>query len=169
MTAQEGSGRFHHVFVTLKGADKKQALFVDLSPSELKKRFVRPYKRGKPVLLIDHTVVQTRDITWTSIRTTVEAAEPTLERLQEDSRRHTDELNNRGGPVMFMGHLFWSNEDLIGEGADVTGSYIYGPPGEASVYSRLGSWLADNLGKAVIGLLFAIALTVVLTWLGLKK
>ncbi|MCE4512813.1 hypothetical protein [Xanthomonas hortorum] len=169
MTAQEGSGRFHHVFVTLKGADKKQALFVDLSPSELKKRFVRPYKRGKPVLLIDRTVVQTRDITWTSIRVTPQAAGPTLERLQEDSRRHTDELNNRGGPVMFMGHLFWSNEDLIGEGADVTGSYIYGPPGEASVYSRLGSWLADNVGKALIGLLFAIALAFLLAWFGLKK
>ncbi|PPT78288.1 hypothetical protein XaplCFBP3122_03115 [Xanthomonas arboricola pv. populi] len=169
MTAQEGSGRFHHVFVTLKGADKKQALFVDLSSSELKKRFVRPYKRGKPVLLIDRTVVQTRDITWTSICVTPQAAEPTLERLQEDSRRHTDELNNRGGPVMFMGHLFWSNEDLIGEGADVTGSYIYGPPGEASVYSRLGSWLADNVGKALIGLLFAIALAFLLAWFGLKK
>ncbi|HHZ23164.1 TPA: hypothetical protein HH296_11930 [Xanthomonas vasicola pv. zeae] len=169
MTAEESSGRFHHVFVTLKGADKKQTLFVDLSPSELKKRFVRPYKQGKQVLLIDHKVIQTRDITWTSIRATVEAADPTLERLKEDSRRHTDELNNMGGSLMFLGHFFWSNDDLLEEGSDVTGSYIHGPPGETSGFSRLGSWLADNVGKALIGLLFAIALAFLLAWLGLKK
>ncbi|MBB4758675.1 hypothetical protein XarjCFBP7653_04525 [Xanthomonas arboricola] len=170
MTAQKGSGRFHHVFVILKGADKKQALFVDLSPSELKKCFVRPYKQGKQVLLIDHTVIQTRDITWTSIRATVEAAMLTLKRLQEDSRRYNDEFNKMGrGWVMLKNQIFLSNKDLVKEGADVTRHYIHGPPGEASVYSRLGSWLADNLGKAVIRFLFAIPIAVVLTWLGLKK
>ncbi|MEA9761797.1 MULTISPECIES: hypothetical protein [Xanthomonas] len=165
MTAQEGSGHFHHVFVTLKGADKKQALFVDLSPSELKKRFVRPYKKGEPVLLDDYTVIQTRDITWTSIRTTVKAAEPTLKRLEEESQRHTDELNNMDGPVMFPGHFFWSNEDLVEEGADVTGSYLNGAPGEISSYQRFRAWLLDNLGKTTIALLLAG----LATWLGLKK
>ncbi len=168
MTASESKEAFHHVFVTLKGGEKKQALFVDLSPGELKKRFVRPYKQGKAVLLNDHTVVQTRDVTWASIRVTVNEAATTLKELEKAHRRHIDALNSQGGGG-FMGRFSWENEDLVDEGSDVTRKYIHAPPGEASIYRRLGSWLADNLGKAAIGLLFAIALTVLLTWLGLKK
>jgi len=51
----------------------------------------------------------------------------------------------------------------------VTASYITSTPGEAGVYRYLGSWLADNLGKALITFLGALALTVALTWLGLKQ
>lgn len=88
--------------------------------------------------------------------------------LEEANRRHTDELN-RGGGVVFLGRFSWGKEDLAEEGEDVTSLYIQAPPGEDSFYRRFGSWLADNLGKAAIGFLFAVALAVVLTWLGLKE
>ncbi|MNV33028.1 hypothetical protein D3C71_1243820 [compost metagenome] len=168
MAEIQSSGRFHHVIVLLKGSDKKKALFTDLTAAELKRRFVRPYKQGKPVLLQDNSVVQTRDITWTTIRVTTDNAAPTLSRMEEASHRHTDELN-RGGGVFFLGHFSWGNEDLVEEGDDVTSAYIQAPPGEDSFYRRIGSWLADNLGKAAIALLVAIASAVLLTWLGLKK
>ena len=168
MAEIQSGGCFHHVIVLLKGSDKKRALFTDLTATELKRRFVRPYKQGKPVLLPDNSVVQTRDITWTTIRATVDAAAPTLEALAEASRRNTDELN-RGGGVVFLGRFAWGDEDLEEEGDDVTSRYIQAPPGEDSLYRRLGSWLADNLGKAAVGLLLAVASAVVLTWLGLKK
>lgn len=110
MASHHGTGSFHHVIVMLKGSDKKKALFTDLAAGDLKRRFVRPYKQGKPVLLPDNSVVQTRDITWTTIRTTAEAAAPTLEALEEASRRSTDELN-RGGGVVFLGRFAWGDED----------------------------------------------------------
>lgn len=168
MTEIQSSGRFHHVIVLLKGSDKKKALFTDLTAVELKRRFVRPYKQGKPVLLSDNSVVQTRDITWMTIRATPERAAPTLKQLAEADRRRTEELN-RMSRVGFMGRFSWGNEDLAEEGEDVTSRYIQAPPGEDSLYRRLGSWLADNLGKAGVGLLLAVASAVVLTWLGLKK
>lgn len=168
MASQESSGRYHHVIVVLKGSEAKRALFVDMSAKELKRRFVRPYKQGKPVLLSDNSVVQTRDITWTTIRATAEVAALTLKGLQEASRRHTDELNRSGG-VVFLGRFSWGNEDLAEEGQDVASRYIQAPPGEDSLYRRLGSWLADNLGKAGIALLLTVVSAVVLTWLGLKK
>lgn len=168
MEDQKQSGRFHHVIVVLKASEVKKALFVDMSAQELRRRFVRPYKQGKPVLLPDHSVVQTRDIAWTAIRATADAAAPTLKGLQEASRRHTDELNRSGG-VVFLGRFSWGNEDLAEEGEDVTSLYIQAPPGEDSFYRRLGSWLAENLGKAAIGFVVSVALVVVLTWLGLRK
>ena len=168
MAGHRSDERFHHVIVALKGRDKKQALFVDLPARELNRRFVRPYKQGKPVLLQDNSVVQTRDITWTTIRATTDKATPTLKRLAEESNRRTDELNRTGG-LVFMGRFSWGHEDLEEEGEDVTSHYIQAPPGEDSLYRRLGSWLADNLGKAGIGLLLAVVSAVVLTWLGLKK
>jgi len=58
---------------------------VGMSVKELKRRFVRPSKQGKPVLLPDHSVVQTRDITWTAIRATADGAALTLKGLQEAS------------------------------------------------------------------------------------
>lgn len=100
---------------------------------------------------------------------TVEAAESTLNRLQDADRRRTDELNSQGGGLFLMGGFSWENEDLVEEGSDVTRKYIHAPPGEASIYRRLGAWLADNLGKAAIGVLSAVALAVLLTWLKLKK
>lgn len=168
MASQESSGCYHHVIVVLKGSEAKRALFVDMSAKELRRRFVRPYKQGKPVLLQDNSVVQTRDITWTAIRATADAAVPTLKGLQEASLRHTDELNRDGG-VVFLGRFSRGNEDLAEEGEDVTSRYIQAPPGDDGFYRRFGSWLADNLGKAAIGFLFALALAVVVTWLGLKK
>lgn len=168
MAEIQSSGRFHHVIVLLKGSDKKKALFTDLTAAELKRRFVRPYKQGKPVLLQDNSVVQTRDITWTTIRATAEQAAPTLKQLAQASDRRTDELNRMGG-LVFMGHFAWGNEDLEEEGEDVTSRYIQAPPGEDSLYRRFGSWLADNLGKAGIALLLTVVSAVVLTWLGLKK
>lgn len=168
MAEIQSSGRFHHVIVLLKGSDKKKALFTDLTAAELKRRFVRPYKQGNPVLLQDNSVVQTRDITWTTIRATADKAAPTLKSLAEASSRRTDELNRTGG-LFFMGRFSWGHEDLEEEGEDVTSHYIQAPPGEDSFYRRIGSWLADNLGKAAIALLVAIASAVLLTWLGLKK
>ncbi|MHC1677789.1 hypothetical protein [Stenotrophomonas maltophilia] len=168
MAEIQSSGRFHHVIVLLKGSDKKKALFTDLTAAELKRRFVRPYKQGKPVLLQDNSVVQTRDITWTTIRATAEQAAPTLKQLAQASDRRTDELNRMGG-LVFMGRFAWGNEDLEEEGEDVTSRYIQAPPGEDSLYRRFGSWLADNLGKAGIALLLTVVSAVVLTWLGLKK
>jgi hypothetical protein len=168
MKGQTQCGRFHHVIVVLKGSEAKRALFVDMSAKELRRCFVRPYKQGKPVLLPDHSVVQTRDITWTAIRATADAAAPTLKGLQEASRHHTDELNRSGG-VVFLGRFSWGNEDLAEEGGDVTSRYIQAPPGEDSLYRGLGSWLAENLGKAAVGFVVSVALAVVLTWLGLKK
>jgi len=168
MASHRSDERFHHVIVALNGRDKKQALFVDLPARELNRRFVRPYKQGKPVLLQDNSVVQTRDITWTTIRVTADKAAPTLKKLAEASSRRTDELNRTGG-LFFMGRFSWGHEDLEEEGDDVTSRYIQAPPGEDSFYRRIGSWLADNLGKAAIALLVAIASAVLLTWLGLKK
>ncbi len=62
-----------------------------------------------------------------------------------------------------MGRFSWGREDLEEEGEDVTPRYIHAPPGEDSFYRRIGSWLADNLGKAAIALLVAIASAVLLT------
>jgi hypothetical protein len=168
MAEIQSSGRFHHVIVLLKGSDKKKALFTDLTAAELKRRFVRPYKQGKPVLLQDNSVVQTRDITWTTIRATPEQAAPTLKRLAEASHRQTEELN-RMSRLVFMGRFSWGNEDLEAEGDEVTSRFIEAPPGEDSLYRRVGSWLADNLGKAGVALLLTVVSAVVLTWLGLKK
>lgn len=80
MADQKSSGRYHHVFVTTKGAEQKQALFVDLTASELKTRFVRPYRRGRQVLLDGHRF-DMKDISWVSIRASHEDAETTLKRL----------------------------------------------------------------------------------------
>ncbi len=85
MASHRGDERFHHVIVALNGREKRQALFVDLPARELNRRFVRPYKQGKPVLLQDNSVVQTRDITWTTIRAITDNATPTLKRLAEKS------------------------------------------------------------------------------------
>jgi len=98
------SGRCFHVFATTKGVEQKQALFVDLTESELKTRFVRPYRQGKAVLLGDGSVVETRDITWSYIRATKDRADEALARLEEASHRHTREIN-RSGNVLFMGRF----------------------------------------------------------------
>jgi len=163
MADQKSSGRYHHVFVTTKGAEQKQALFVDLSAKELKTRFVRPYRRGRLVLVDGHKF-DMKDISWVSIRASHEDAEATLKRLQLDHRRHIDELN-RGGGLVFMGRFGWTNADLAEEGEDVKNDYITFPPGDMGPFLRFGSWVADNAGKAVVALLVgALA-----AWLGFKK
>ncbi|MCO7473052.1 hypothetical protein [Stenotrophomonas maltophilia] len=163
MASQDSSGPYHHVFVTTKGAEQKLALFVDLSASELKTRFVRPYRRGREVLL-NGRIFAMKDISWVAIRVCDERAEANLSRLQSDDRLHTDELN-QGGGLVFMERFDWTYADLVNEGEDITARYVNAPPGDVGLSQRFGYWIAENAGKALL----TVIVGAVAAWIGLKK
>jgi hypothetical protein len=63
---------FHHVIVTLGETDK--CLFSDLSEKDLRKRFVRPYRRGRKILS-GNEVIDVRAISKLHVIRTVRTSE----------------------------------------------------------------------------------------------
>jgi hypothetical protein len=124
---------YYHVIVKLNDApDKRVCLFSDLSENQLKKQFVRPYKRGIPILA-DGNVINTMAIRTTTIKRTVKTSEEERKTIQEESARKIEKFNreSRRAFILSFGHGY-APADIAEAGEDVSSRYIMGPPGGKS-------------------------------------
>jgi hypothetical protein len=124
---------FHHVLLSLSdSSDGMRCILSDLSATELRKKFVKPYRKGNSIFL-DNVVLplaQTKTVQIVRTRNTSEV-ERTV--LRDKTRRQIDELNRTSPSVVLIsagrGH---DPEDIAECGEDVTAEYILGPPGHAA-------------------------------------
>jgi hypothetical protein len=94
---------YYHALLSLQDEPKTvRCMFADLSESELRTRFVTPYRRGKNFLCGSEVVEVSRIKTVSIIRTTNRSDEE-LKRIQEKSRKETEELNRNSTSLVFLG------------------------------------------------------------------
>jgi hypothetical protein len=104
-------------------------MFADLSEKELRTRFVAPYRRGKDLLCGSEVVAVSRIRTVGIVRT-ADTSDRELKRIQEKSRKETDQLNRSSTSVVFLDLGRGYNLEEISEaGQDVTSTFILSPPG----------------------------------------
>lgn len=120
---------FFHVLLTFQGApNEARCVLMDLSERELKKQFMKPYRRGT-TMLAGTEIIDTMDIHSATIIKTERTNEQERKDIQEASQRHLDETN-RQSSLVFMGPPHgYDLEDIVEAGFDVTKTYITTPPG----------------------------------------
>lgn len=126
----------YHVVVEIHGEKKPILVFGDLSKSELRKRFLKPYSLGKSVLK-KNQVVDLSKVVAVYIRMTKASMTDELEGLKAKSKAEIDELN-RGSGIVFVGFgRGYAGEDISECGVDVTDEFIKTPPGQGTTFSKL--------------------------------
>jgi hypothetical protein len=147
---------FFHVIAAFDQEPEKQlAIFMDLSESELKSRFLKPYARAQD-LVSGNQIFAVRSLRKIHIIRTERESAAELSDLQRKSREEVEEINRRSEHVVFIalgeGH---EQQDIVHTGTDVTAQLIIGPPGAKGKVAALASlfnngWVVGVGGGMVV-------------------
>jgi hypothetical protein len=154
-------------FHVLAGLDQSPealiAIFMDLSESELKTRFVKPYSRGQDVVS-KNNIFAVKSLRKLHVIRTERQSDAELLDIQRSSREAIDRINRESRDIVFISAgQGYKPEDIVHGGADVTETYISGPPGSAS-RSSFGTLVNNGWVVGVGGGLLVAALAWFLGW-----
>lgn len=143
---------FFHVVVWIKPlAGIARMLHSDQSESELKRNFLKPYRRGRRTVL-DGEIIDLRDIATVKIVKTESSKDDELQALRKRSTAEIDTINRSSRDFVILARgQGWEDEEIADCGEDVTAHYVKGAPGEASFISTILAhpWTV-GLGTAVL-------------------
>lgn len=124
---------YFHVLLRLDKADLDyEEIFSDLSESELKDRFLKPYRNAKDIL-VDGRVVKASQITSVLIVRTKETNDVTRELINNDSLNRISEMNREPDSMVIISPgSGYDPEDILEEGENVTADYVDSPPGSGN-------------------------------------
>lgn len=149
---------FHVVGYFPSNREQAVVLFLDQSRANLRRRFLRPYRRGQKITLGDGNIVALADLIRVQIIRTDKTSDAALRDLQISSRQEIDRINAESESYSLISAGYgWSTDDIIYTGEDVTAEFINSGPGHVSSVSAFFSngWTVA-LGTGVILLILAI-------------
>ncbi|WDZ81055.1 hypothetical protein PWG15_25240 (plasmid) [Ensifer adhaerens] len=134
---------FHVVAWTRQSTEDPIFLFGDLSETQLKRQFVRPYRIGGK-LHLGQRVLNAAELTRVMIIETLEPKAEVLKALQERSLRQIEEVNLHTSWEYWVSTGYgWDDDDITYAGNDVTARYVRGRPGSPSLLYQIAHshWL----------------------------
>ncbi|QGT77771.1 hypothetical protein GM160_02060 [Guyparkeria halophila] len=157
---------FLHVVIERTEEEKPLFLFGDLTKTELKRRFIRPYKLARSVLK-ENRVVNLSCVTSVHVIETDKPLDVALKHLRVESNERIDSLNRESGGVFIISAgSGWVAEDIVHCGRDVTAQYVTSPPGEGTLASHALAFLHNPWVLRVGGgLLIIVVGGFVVRWL----
>jgi hypothetical protein len=154
-----------HVTVKIKSSDGWFCIFKDLPESDLKKKFVKPYRLGKSIYY-DGNILSPNEITQIKINETEKPQEDELKVVQEESYKEVQEFNRASSSAVWIsaGHGY-SDYEINECGKDVTNSYISTGPGVGTTLTVIGEFIKHPwVVRVVAGVVFVA----VAAYLGFK-
>ncbi len=151
---------FLHVLISWKPSDDFECVLSDLSTKELKRRFIKPYRSGKSIL-IEGRVLPLAELFSVKVICTDRDIDAELQDLQERSQQEIREFNRNSDILLVSPGRGHSDEDIVECGKDVTNEYLSGPPGSSRAAWELlhNPWVVTLVG----GFLVAAAIGLVAT------
>lgn len=150
--------QYLHVVVWLKPvAGIGRLIFSDLSEADLKRRFVKPYNRGRSILIGGETI-NLMDVSAVQIVRTSDPKDSVLRRLADEQAER--DRRNSNSWVIFAGAAP-DDADIGSGGDDVTGEYISQPPGNKN---GLGIMVRLALEHPIIAGLVVLLIAALVSW-----
>lgn len=143
---------FHVVVCTSRAAHTPVLLFADLDESQLRKQFLKPYRKGGTVLA-GGQATDVSELVAVKIVATPHPKKTALEALQQDSLSAIEQRNLQSAwPTPDTAAYGWDDEDVMYAGEDVTLGYIAGGPRSKSALRRAlrGRWSRVIAGAMVL-------------------
>lgn len=144
---------FFHVIIKGKG-DAGRLLFGDLDRAALKRRFLKPYGRGKKIVE-GNAVIDLDALDAVQIIRTEKPKDTMLDQLMRESLDSVDRFNAEArdsGVVLVSFGYGGKDEDIAHAGTDVTGEFIRSGPGTGGwLYRHLGNnWIITIVGGLIV-------------------
>ncbi len=119
---------YFHV-VAKDGTKNEEVLFRDLPKKDLKKLFLKPFKKGNN-LLIEGTIYKNEEIKKVQIIKTEETFDKSIEDYETQQNESRTKLNNEqyGGNTVFIGPHFSQDIDILECGENVTERFLTKAP-----------------------------------------
>jgi hypothetical protein len=165
--ALQGKPRMRYLHVTIKtnNSDGWLCIFKDLAVSDLRKKFVKPYRLGNSIYY-DGNILSQNEITQIKINETEKLHEDELNVVQEESYKEVQEFNRTSSSVVLISAGHGYNDYEINEcGKDVTDSFISTGPGSGTPLTVAGEFIKHPWVVRVVGGLVFVA---VAAYLGFK-
>jgi hypothetical protein len=147
--------KYFHVIVE-KDSNNSEALFTDLKERELKKLFVKPYRKGKDIF-IDGVIHKNDSIQKVFLIETVNPSKDELEVIKKESAEWLERVNREPGPKIISAGRGWVKEDIVEAGKNVTTNFIKSPPDNSP--SFFSSFISNPWVIRIFGGLIVIFLT----------
>ena len=145
---------FHHVVAQLVSESKPRVLFTDLSESELKKRFVKPYQKGLG-FFSSNDVISPYDLRSLHIIRTDRCNSTERDELNRNDLEKINGINRSGDGLYFRAAGGYAPLDIIKVGADLTHEFIKHPPGFKTATWKLSAKALGWTGTIISGVLVA--------------
>lgn len=147
--------RFYHVLAAV-GDREVQMLFADLKETELRKEFIKPYRRGT-IFFAGFQIVNPAELRTVRIIETSTREDEARRHINQVSLAQIEEMNRTSGVIIISAGYGYNPEDLVEAGTDVTRTYLTGGPGAST---RL--W---GLSRTVVGwMLGVVAMVIAAGW-----
>ncbi|MCU7839789.1 MAG: hypothetical protein KZQ94_10485 [Candidatus Thiodiazotropha sp. (ex Troendleina suluensis)] len=127
---------YFHIVVETKSKNEREAIFTDLSKSDVKKVFVTPYLKGND-LFINGTILPVSELTRICIVSTDQNIKAELKLVQEKSSKEIDEFNRNSDMVRIGGGWGWKNEEIEDYGKNVTSMFLNTVPGSGTKGTKI--------------------------------
>lgn len=137
---------------TSRAADTPVLLFADLNESQLRKQFLKPYRKGGAVA-VSGQAIDVSELVAVKIAATPHPKKTALEALQQDSLSAIEQRNLQSAwPTPDTAAYGWDDEDIMYAGEDVTLRYIASGPRSQSALRRAlrGRWSRVIAGAMVL-------------------
>lgn len=146
-----------YLHVTIKKKSNSWlCVFKSLSKSDLKKKFVKPYKLGEAIYY-DGNILLPSEITQVKITKTEKSHNEELEVVQEESYKKVQDFNrtNQSITLISAGHGY--NDYEINEcGKNVTREYISSGPGVGTSFTKIAEFIKHPLVICIVSAVCAV-------------
>jgi hypothetical protein len=152
-----------HAFIRNRGRHEWIAVALDLSETEITRRVVKPYRRGKS-LFVNGSVFKAEDIEAIRIVRTPSVAKDAIAELARQHNEFVDRINSDPtSGVVFIDIGPNSATDLVDEYDNVTDRFVNAPPGTSGFLASVWNYVTSNpLVSGVLATLLATALIAML-------
>jgi hypothetical protein len=124
---------YYHVLVSVSGSTRIEVLFADLSLSELRTKFVKPYKRGSTFLAASK-VIKPDELRSIRIIESEDKEADARRRINDADLADIAEMNRSGEIMIISPGIGYQPEHLAEAGDDVTSRFLDTGPGAPSTF-----------------------------------
>ncbi|WP_337911483.1 hypothetical protein [Vibrio cholerae] len=142
-----------HVVIKTKSDDSWKCCFKDLSEKELIYSFVKPYKKGKEII-VDGEIISTKEINHVVISKTDKTHKEELKIVQDTSYQKIQEMNRNSSIRIISPGYGWQNYEIKDCGENVTSYYLTSGAGEVGFMNS--PWVITIGGGLVVGVLLLL-------------
>lgn len=136
----------------IKNENSWKCIFKDFSEDQIKDAFIKPYKKGKNII-VNNEIISTKDISHVVISNTHMNHRDELKKVQKESYQKIQEMNRNSSVSIISAGDGWYDYEIKDCGKNVTSIYLNGGAGEIGIINIFNNpWIVTLIGGSLVAI-----------------